>query len=351
MRSRPPLDSPTSIMRRAVSGNRPAWRRDAARLVPADTCWITPASPSEKNAAGHRPADGLQRGQQRRAAGQQGGQRARKLDDRQQAEDAADQWKPLPETIDGDPEPAVARPASPGQPRPATGRRQSGENNPAALHRGDQQLRRPGQRRAEVGVDRHEAGQHEDEQHRQHDQHGDAEERRVRERLRDFPAQGHAHAQVGKVTGQRTDQVAGLLAGQQRGQIQPIEDFGIFRARIVKRGTALHVRQYLAQHRAQRGVVRAVACQLERAGHRHAGTNQRAELLDKQQQVFRPHAPRTDAPALPLDGLHQVPAPGQRFAQFIDRRRRLGALSRLAVFTQDGVSIDRHGRQSLKQAP
>ena len=54
---------------------------------------------------------------------------------------------------------------------------------------------------------------------------------------------------------------------------------------------------------------------------------------------------RVAAPALSVpDGLHQVPAPGQRFAQLVDRRRRLGALNRQAGFTQRGIFEDGHGR-------
>ena len=155
----------------------------------------------------------------------------------------------------------------------------------------------------EVGKARHHEGDEEDEEADHHDD----QERRIDERGAQLLAEGERDALELQVAGEHLFEVAGALAGQQRGGVhQRDAALGLKRggdgfAGLDAGGDVLHLG-------AESGVLLALGQQLQRAGDGQAGADEGEELLVEDQEGFEINLLLAGAAqrGARLDGVDQV---------------------------------------------
>ena len=184
----------------------------------------------------------------------------------------------------------------------------------------DDHLREGGQIGAESLEQRLELRDHEDQQDDRHDdgdgQHGD----RIEERLLDLLLQGLGLFLVGRDLVQQGLERAGLLAGLHQVHEQSVEMKRVLGERFVQRAAALDVRLDVEHQLLHRGLLVAVADDLEGLHHGNAGRHHGGELPAEYRDV---RGVDLAAAAEQLLALRLDPGRGDALAAQIGAQRRL----------------------------
>ena len=128
----------------------------------------------------------------------------------------------------------------------------------------------------------------------QHDGQQD-EDDRVQQRRDGLASHRVDHLRIGDEAAQHGIEVAAALAGDQRRGVDPREEVGVGAEGVGQRRAAAHLLVHVVEHRLEDRVGQALAQDVERLHQRHAGLEQRRQLLVEDQEL------------VPLDG-----APPQR---------------------------------------